>query len=307
MPTHGRLRLVRIMSIHTRLPSATEGQPSGWPPSQRRDRIESLLRDLSSDPPRDERASLIEELVQLNLSLCDGVAGRYAGRGIDRDDLVQVARLALVKAILGYRPEPGRNFAAYAVPTIRGEIKRHFRDHGWMIRPPRRLQELCTEVRAARVRLEQDLGRSPNVQEVAWHLDIEIGCVQACLLAGTGYNLVSLDAPVGQDGPETLSAVIADDRDDYGHVDDRMSLALAIVTLSDRERRLLVLRFVEGLTQEQIGHLMGVSQMQVSRLLAATIGRLREAIGVGLESPGEESEGRSGEGDQGDRGRRRLG
>lgn len=252
---------------------------------ERNQRTESLLRALDDCPPGADRDQLVEEVVLLNIDLSDGIARRYTGRGIDADDLIQVARLALVKAIQRYQPGRGPDFAAFAAPTIRGELKRHFRDHGWTIRPPRRLQELRATVRACQERLEQEMGGTPSVYEVAWCLEVEIADVRACLVAGGGYHPLSLDAPIGEDRQGTMVECVADSLDHYAHVDDLVSLGTAMTALDEREREILFLRFVESLTQEQIGRRLGVSQMQISRLLAGIFARLREAVGGWPEAP----------------------
>lgn len=227
-----------------------------------------------------ERVRLQQEVVMLNLGLADSIAARYAGRGIDWDDLVQVGRVGLLKAVVGYDATRGAGFPAYATPTIAGEIKRYFRDCGWMVRPPRRLQELHTELSAVEPDLQHLLNRSPSAGELAHALGIEPGELSDALVARSGYSALSLDAPTRTDSGLSLGDGLPDDTDPYAAVERVEWLRPALAGLSDRERRIIRLRFVEGLTQEQIGRHLGVSQMQVSRLLAGILRRLRDDLGI---------------------------
>jgi RNA polymerase sigma-B factor len=215
-------------------------------------------------------------VVLLNLGLADGIASRYLGRGIERDDLIQVARLGLVKAVQRYRPALGQSFAGYAAPTISGEIKRHFRDTGWMVRPPRRLQELGARLRDAEKELEQRLHRNPTAGELATFLGVEEAQVRAAREASSSFHAVSLDAPTATEHPPEL-AVDSDD-DPFGAFDDAEWLSSALEELTDRERTVLRLRFVDLMTQSEIAEEINVSQMQVSRILRATLARLRARL-----------------------------
>ena len=156
---------------------------------------ESIFVRLASCHIDRERHVLQQQAVLLNLFLADGIAARYTGRGVDWDDLVQVGRLGLIKAVVGYRPGQGAGLAAYANPTISGEIKRHFRDHSWMIRPPRRLQELHGQLRSVEPDLQQRLHRKPSAVELASELEIEAGELSDAQVAGQGYTVDSLDEP----------------------------------------------------------------------------------------------------------------
>jgi len=227
-----------------------------------------------------ERQRLQQEVLLLNLRLADGIAARYAGRGIERDDLVQVARLGLFKAIVGYRPGEGAGFAAYARPTIAGEIKRHFRDHGWMVRPPRRLQEIHSQVRLVEPDLEQRLHRAPSDQEVAQAIGVEAVELSEALMASGAYTALSLDAPTPSGSGLSLGDELPDETDPFQAVEQAEWLRPALTRLTNRERRIIQMRFADGHSQEQIGRRLGVSQMQVSRLLVGILARLRDDLGI---------------------------
>jgi RNA polymerase sigma-B factor len=231
-----------------------------------------------------ERRELQQQAVLLNLFLADGIAARYAGRGVEWDDLVQVARLGLIKAVAGYRAGKGPGFAAYASPTIAGVIKRHFRDHGWMIRPPRRLQELQGQLSSVEPDLQQRLHRKPSAVELASELDVEAGELSEAQVAAKGYTLGSLDAPAHFGASVSLGDGVPDQGDPYSEVERAEWLRAALSRLTDRERRIIRMRFVDGLTQEQVGDQLGVSQMQASRLLKAILGRLRDHLGIETEA-----------------------
>jgi RNA polymerase sigma-B factor len=246
-----------------------------------RDRTERLLRDVEEGRPVDRDTA--DALVLLNLGLADGIAARYLGRGIDRDDLVQVARLGLVKAVRRFRPGLGQSFVGFAAPTISGEIKRHFRDTGWMVRPPRRLQELGAQIRDVEKDLEQVLHRRPQTDELAAALEVDEGEVRAARQAASSFNALSLDLPAtpGQMAPEVT---LEDTDDPFSAVDDSAWLSDALDDLTDRERMVLRLRFVDLLTQSDIAERIGVSQMQVSRILRSTLTRLRVRLRASMNS-----------------------
>jgi len=241
---------------------------------------ESLLAQVASCRSVRERLLLQQEAVLLNLGLADSIAARYAGRGIDWDDLVQVGRVGLLKAVVGYDASRGTGFPAYATPTIAGEIKRYFRDYGWMVRPPRRLQELHAELSSREPDLQQRLHRAPSAGELAGALGVEPDELSDALVARSGYTALSLDAPTHADSGLSLGDGLPDESDPYEAVERAEWLRPALARLTDRERRVIELRFVDGLTQEQIGRHLGVSQMQVSRLLVGILGRLRDDLGM---------------------------
>lgn len=239
-----------------------------------RERTEVLLGAVSDDVPL--TLADTDTVVLLNLGLADGIASRYLGRGLERDDLVQVARLGLVKAVRRYRPALGQSFAGFAAPTISGEIKRHFRDTGWMVRPPRRLQELGARLRDAEKELEQQLHRRPTPAEIATLLGVDETQVRAAREASSSFHAVSLDVPMTTEHRPDLAVDDADDP--FAALDDAQWLGKALHDLTERERTVLRLRFVESLTQSEIAEHIGVSQMQVSRILRATLGRLRSRL-----------------------------
>ncbi|HET7659076.1 MAG TPA: sigma-70 family RNA polymerase sigma factor [Oryzihumus sp.] len=230
-----------------------------------------------------ERSSLHEEVFLLNTSLAVLFARRYQGRGVDWDDLLQVAYVGLVKAIQGFRPDEGAGFTAYAAPTITGEIKRHFRDHIWTVRPPRRMQELQAAVRRAEEDLLQSLGRTPTAEEVARDLGVDVADVHEARVTEGALTPLSLDAPVG-DGSSTLADLVPDADDVFDRVDQHESLLPVLADLNEREQLVLLLRFVYRYTQDRIGVEIGVSQMQVSRLLRGILRKLRERLDEGVEA-----------------------
>ena len=235
--------------------------------------VDELAVLLAASTDDVERAELRERMVLAGLPLADSVAQRYQGRGIETDDLVQVARTALVKAVRRYRPGAGPGFAAYAAPTISGEVKRWFRDQGWAVRPPRRIQELRAGVVVEEERLRHVLLRDPRDQEVARVLAVTADDVAEARACSAGYHATSLDAltSAGTSLADHLLVV-------PGHADTyevRDALRRSVAHLDPRQRLVLYLRFVEELTQGEIGERIGVSQMQVSRILRGIIGRLR--------------------------------
>lgn len=246
------------------------------------DRVESRellqqLSHLSEDDPR--RQTVRDRLVTLHLPLVEHLARRFRNRGEPYDDLVQVATIGLIKAIDRYDPERGVEFSTYATPTIVGEIKRWFRDKGWAIRVPRRLQELRLAIGSATATLTQELGRSPTVGELAQQIGASEDEVLEGLESASAYSTLSLDAPDGTDGeaPGVLSNLGTED-EALLDVENRESLKPLLSQLTDRERRILMLRFFAGMTQSQIAGEVGISQMHVSRLLARTLAKLRAGM-----------------------------
>jgi RNA polymerase sigma-B factor len=226
-----------------------------------------------------------EELVQRFLPLARKLARRYSGAHEPLDDLMQVASLGLVKAIDRFDVSRGTAFSSFAVPTILGELKRYFRDLGWSVHVPRGAQELALKVEEARQRLTTNAGRPPSVPDLAQYLELSVETVLEALETSGAHHTASLDSP--RDDGEEESGTLADA---FGHVDERFELVDAKVTiaaaarhLGARERRVLLLRFVEDLTQSQIATLIGVSQMQVSRILRRALEQLRDLTQVDTE------------------------
>lgn len=239
---------------------------------------EALVRRLERCPGDDERAGIRRELVVLNVPVATSIALRYRARGEALDDLVQVAHLGLVKAANSFDPHRGSDFLAYAVPTITGEVKRHFRDQGWDIRPPRRIQELRADVERASGELSQQLGRSPRLSEIAAHLGVSRDDVGECIASADLYHVDSLDSPVAGTDAVTVGDTLGNLDPLLGKVDDVLSVRPLLERLPSRDRRILALRYFSGWTQQQIADELGVTQMQVSRLLSRTLRRLREGV-----------------------------
>ncbi len=236
--------------------------------------------DRAGDGDERERRAR-EELVLANACVAESIARRYRNRGEPMEELTQTAYLGLVKAAQGFAPDRASDFLAYAVPTIAGEIKRHLRDQGWAIRPPRRVQELGLRMKQARAEMEGRLGRAITAAELASELGVDEEQVIEALVSDQGWNAVSLDAPAreGQDGGDaTVAEGLGEVETRFDLVDDLVSLRPLLDRLPPRERRILALRYFEELTQQQIGERVGVTQMQVSRLLTQTLTRLREDL-----------------------------
>lgn len=227
--------------------------------------------------PAAERQGLRDDLVQLALPFAGRLARRYRGRGEPLEDLEQVARLGLVKAVDRYDPERG-SFTAYAAVTITGEIKRHFRDRTWGVHVPRRLQDLTIEVSQATATLTTELSRTPTVGELAERLDTSEEDILAALESAAGYTPASLNGPVGDDGPAELGDMFGTLDADLESVDDRLTISGLLYRLPPRERRILAMRFYGNYTQSDIAAEFGISQMHVSRLLSRTLNWLRQAM-----------------------------
>ena len=224
---------------------------------------------------RAESPALRDELIEEHLWLARHCARRFAGKGEARDDLEQVASLALVKAVDRFDPSFGVRFSTFAVPTITGELRRHFRDRTWSVRVTRRLKDLHLELKAANELLSQDLGRAPTMDELAESLDVTVDEVLEALEAGASYRATSLT--VG--GTEDAEHDPGFDDEQLGSTGARVALAEAMRTLPDRERRVVYLRFYLGLSQSEIAEQVGVSQVHVSRILRASLSQLEEQLG----------------------------
>lgn len=263
-------------------PSSVQPRPSFI---ERDARTSELFDELAAATCEEERDRVIEQVVLLYLDLCSTMAGRYDGRGIEHEDLVQVARLALVKAVRRYEPGHAPSFAAYAVPTISGELKRWFRDRGWVVRPPRRLQELRADLQAVRSALEQELGTTPTDADLAEAVGTSIDEVREAFAAATGFRPLSLDCSPADDERPGLAAFLACPDDDLEAADDRVCLTQVLSELDDEERELLLMRYVDGMTQREIGEAHGVSQMQVSRRLRRITTRLHDQLDAQVDEP----------------------
>ena len=241
-----------------------------------REMFERLATLDEADP---ERRAIRDQLVEMHLPLVEYLARRFRNRGEPLDDLIQVATIGLIKSVDRFDLERGVEFSTYATPTIVGEIKRHFRDKGWAIRVPRRLQELKLSLTKATSELSQKLGRSPTVAELANHLGMSEEEVLEGLESANAYSAVSLDAPDGgdDDAPAVADSLGITDEALEG-VEYRESLKPLLEKLPAREKRILMLRFFGNMTQSQIASELGISQMHVSRLLARTLAQLRRGL-----------------------------
>jgi RNA polymerase sigma-B factor len=239
----------------------------------------ALVTELPEDDPR--RMSARDELVTMHLPLAAFLARRFRDRGESLDDLTQVATIGLIKAVDRFDAERGVEFSTFATPTIVGEIKRHFRDKGWAIRVPRRLQELRISLGRATAELSQSTGRSPTVAELAAHLDVSEEDVLEGLESAQAYATLSLDASSADgsdEGGSSLADTLGEDDPGLGEVETRETLHPLVATLPAREQRILHMRFYENMTQAQIAEQIGVSQMHVSRLLAKSLAQLRSGL-----------------------------
>ena len=235
------------------------------------------LGDLPADSP--DRPRIRERLIEAYLPLAEYLARRFRNRGEPLDDLIQVANLGLIKSVDGYDMTRGAAFTSYAIPMIVGELKRHFRDKGWDVRVPRRLQELRLEITKATGNLAQQLGRSPTVADIATHLGVREEDVIEGLDSGHAYRALSLHAPVAGDEASTeLADLIGDLDPDLANVEDREALRPLIARLPQREQKIIAMRFFGNMTQSQIAAELGISQMHVSRLLSHALGVLREGL-----------------------------
>ena len=236
-------------------------------------------RELWERFARDHDPAIREELVRRNMAFAKRLALRYRGASESFDDLLQVASLGLVNAIDRFDPSRGTPFAAFASPTILGELKRHFRDRVWTVRVPRGLHDRMAEVDKAISALTVELQRSPSVGEIAAKLDVDPNEVLEVLEANHNRRPLSLDRPVGgEDDESPASEWVGDEDQGYELIDDKLALEGALPQLDDRERLILRLRFVEDMTQSQIADQIGHSQMHVSRILRRTLERIREQV-----------------------------
>jgi RNA polymerase sigma-B factor len=225
-----------------------------------------------------ERTALEDRVVELNMQIAVDVARRYRSRGIAIEDLEQVAYLGLVKAARGFDPERPSDFLSYAVPTIRGEVRRYFRDHGWTVRPPRTVQQAQARITAVESDLCQELGRAPRPSEIAERLELDLDLVVEALGANGCFSPTSLDATTA-DGDGGIGDRLGDEDASFDGAEARVALKPLLAHLDSRERIMLEMRFFRGATQAEIGAALGITQMQVSRLLSALLARLRDDLG----------------------------
>ena len=265
-------------SGHERLHGHRTADDSSSPRADYADVMEMFrhLQTLDAQSPefRRQRDAIIERC----LPLANNIARRFGGRGEAHEDLVQVARLGLVNAVKRFDVSTGSGFLSFAVPTIMGEVRRHFRDHGWTVRVPRRLKELSMQLTAARAELSQQLNRAPTASELAVHIGADREEVVEALIAANAYTTKSTDEPSfrgDDDDDDSLSGTMGGVDANLDKVLDVETLRPLLAALPDRERTIVLLRFFENMTQTQIAERLGLSQMHVSRLLARTLTTLR--------------------------------
>ncbi|OKH86096.1 RNA polymerase sigma factor SigF [Mycobacterium sp. ST-F2] len=219
-----------------------------------------------------------DRIIERCLPLADHIARRFEGKGEARDDLLQVARMGLVNAVNRFDVELGSEFAPFAIPTIMGELRRHFRDNSWSVKVPRRMKELHLRIGTATAEMSQRLGRAPTPSELAAELGVDRDEVLDGLMAGSSYKTASIDKVAGDEERPSLADTLGDVDPGLEKVEQREALRPLLAELPERERTVLVLRFFESMTQSQIAAKLGISQMHVSRLLAKTLAQLRDKL-----------------------------
>ncbi|WP_327114101.1 RNA polymerase sigma factor SigF [Nocardia sp. NBC_01730] len=245
------------------------------------DNIEPLFAELAAlaaDDPR--RETVRAELIGRCLPLAEHIARKFSGRGESFEDLLQIARVGMLAAVDRFDPQHGSTFLSFAVPTIMGEVRRHFRDYAWSVRVPRRLKEIQSTIGPTVEILSQRLGRMPRAREIADELDADLNEVTQALIARNAYQTSSIDAASDTDEAESggfslLDTLGAEDPD-FGTVENYLAVKPLLAALPEREKQVLVMRFFDSMSQEQIAQRIGCSQMQVSRILSKTLKSLRE-------------------------------
>ena len=249
--------------------------------AERSEQTRDLLEQIAGSTDAVQTAELRERVVVINRGVAEAVAARYRNRGVPTDDLHQVAFEGLTKAVMRFDPTLRNDLLTYAVPTIRGELQRYFRDLGWTVRPPRRIQETQWLLNQAVERLSQQLERAPEAREIAAELGISVEEYRETVAAFGCFQPSSLDQPAGGESSSSVGDLIAAEDQDSDATEARVTLAPVVRRLPERDRRILYLRFFEDRTQEEIGQDLGVTQMQVSRLLTRILGTLREDLKAG--------------------------
>ncbi|MDQ0936242.1 SigB/SigF/SigG family RNA polymerase sigma factor [Streptomyces turgidiscabies] len=239
-------------------------------------------------PEGPERDALRDELVRAWLPMSERIAIRFRGRGEALEDLYQVAAVGLVKAVDHYDPERGAAFEAYAVPTVTGEIKRHFRDHLWALHVPRRVQDLRNRVRSATKELSATVpGRPPTVAEIATYAELSESDVRTGMEALECFSVLSLEAELPRTDGYALADTVGGTDPGFDLIVDRTAVGPCLRALPERERTILYLRYFRGMTQSRIASQLGISQMHVSRLLSTCCARIREELGEEEPNPEE--------------------
>jgi RNA polymerase sigma-B factor len=239
-----------------------------------------MFRKMNKFPAESvERGRARDQIVRRCMPLAEHIAHRFEGRGEPREDIAQVARLGLVNAVNRFDVDCGSDFVSFAVPTIMGEVRRHFRDNSWAVKVPRRLKELHLQLGSATAEMSQRLGRAPTASELAAELELDREEVVEALIAGSGYNTLSMDSGgSGDDQTPPLTETLGSDDANLDRIENAEALRPLLDALPERERTVIVLRFFDSLTQSQIAERVGISQMHVSRLLARTLARLRDEL-----------------------------
>ena len=247
-------------------------------------RTSTIVEELRGGVTESRRQELVDELIEANLAVARSMAARYRNRGIDTDDLEQVALIGLVKAARRFDASSGHDFMSYAVPTVRGELRRHFRDSGWMIRVPRRVQQLQTRIRDVQHELEARLGASPRPSQIAAHLGVDLDEVVEALAADGCFRPASLDSKGEEQERGTIADVLGHEDPELASIEARLVLDTALDRLTEREQQILRWRFEDERTQQEIADLVGLTQAQVSRTLARILARLRTDLSEPLSA-----------------------
>jgi RNA polymerase sigma-B factor len=261
-------------------PATAIDVPDDITPAERAARTIALLRE-AQDADKATVGHLHDEVILLNLEVAESVVSRYRNRGVPIEDLIQVGRLGLVKATRGFDPAKSDNFLGYAVPTILGEVKRFFRDNAWVVKPPRRIQELQAELSATSAQLTHTTGAAPTVGDLSSALDVDESSVREAMAADGCFAPSSLDRPTlaGDEPGSTLADSLGSHEAGFDQAEALVAVAPLCRALSERDRRIVYLRFFREWTQSRIAEELGVTQMQVSRLLSRILSQLREQIG----------------------------
>jgi RNA polymerase sigma-B factor len=249
--------------------------------TRRKSETHRLFNEAQAAATTAERERIFEEIVLINIDFARSLARRFRNRGVALEDLEQVALLTLVRVVPKFDPSKDRDFLAYAVPSIRGDLKRYFRDHAWTVRPPRRVQEIQLEVQRAHARA-REIGEPMSAEAIAEDLQLKPADVEEALLADGCFHPLSLDTPfTGDPGSSSLGETIpTTDEEAREAAEARVLLEPLLRELGERDRRIVHLRFAEGRTQQEIADELGVTQMQVSRLLSRILRQLREGFGA---------------------------
>ncbi|MCY4726371.1 sigma-70 family RNA polymerase sigma factor [Nocardioides sp. STR2] len=251
---------------------------------ERARRTSAIVEELRDGVTESRRQELVDELIEVNVAAARSMAARYRNRGIDTDDLEQVALIGLVKAARRFDASAGHDFMSYAVPTVRGELRRHFRDSGWMIRVPRRVQQMQVRIRDVQHELEARLGASPRPSQIAAHLGVDLDEVVEALAADGCFRPASLDSKGEEQERGTIADVLGHEDRELASLEARLVLDKALGRLTEREQLILRWRFEDERTQQEIAQLVGLTQAQVSRTLTRILGRLRSDLSEPLSA-----------------------